>query len=162
MNVAIAAVAAAVFALLTAPSVATAQQNQRTYHIGFLGERAVSRSASAATELGHLRSRIARAQVRRGPESRHRLPRAAPGSGLRGQGYVDLVSELLKLKGDLIVAANTEAAMTAKRATTTVPIVVMVSNPERTGLVASLARPGGTSPAFPIRVTSGMGGCFSS
>ena len=60
-----------------------------------------------------------------------------------GEGYVGLVDELLALKVDLIVAANTQAALAAKRATTTVPIVVIVSNPERTGLVASLARPGG-------------------
>jgi putative ABC transport system substrate-binding protein len=60
-----------------------------------------------------------------------------------GRGYADLVGELLRLNVDLIVAGNTEAALTAKRATSTVPIVVTVSNPERTGLVTSLARPGG-------------------
>jgi putative ABC transport system substrate-binding protein len=55
-----------------------------------------------------------------------------------------LVEELLQLKVAVIVAVNTPAAQAAKKATSTVPIVVMrVADPVAQGLVASLARPGG-------------------
>ena len=55
-----------------------------------------------------------------------------------------LVEELLRLKVGVIVAVNTPAALAAKRATSTVPIVIMrVADPVGQGLLASLAHPGG-------------------
>jgi putative tryptophan/tyrosine transport system substrate-binding protein len=58
--------------------------------------------------------------------------------------YPDLVSDLVRLKVDVIIANGTEPTAAAKKATSTIPIVMTSStNPERTGLVASLARPGG-------------------
>jgi putative ABC transport system substrate-binding protein len=57
----------------------------------------------------------------------------------------DLAAELVRLKVDLIVAAaGTQAATAAKNATGTIPIVMIaVRDPVGTGLIASLARPGG-------------------
>ena len=55
-----------------------------------------------------------------------------------------LAAELVNLKVDLIVAANTNQVRAAKQATSTIPIVMHgVIDPVRRGLVASLARPGG-------------------
>jgi putative ABC transport system substrate-binding protein len=55
-----------------------------------------------------------------------------------------LATELAGLHVDLILAPNTPAALGAKRATTTLPIVVSVmGDPVGDGLVASLAKPGG-------------------
>jgi len=55
-----------------------------------------------------------------------------------------LVAELIAAKVDVIVTAGTPAALAVKRATTTVPLVmVAVGDPVGTGLVPSLARPGG-------------------
>jgi putative ABC transport system substrate-binding protein len=55
-----------------------------------------------------------------------------------------LAEELLRLKVEVIVAVNTPAAQTAKKASRTVPIVMMrVADPVMSGLVADLARPGG-------------------
>jgi len=55
-----------------------------------------------------------------------------------------LASELVRLKVDVVVAANTPGARALQQATTTIPIVVPVmGDPVRDGLVASLARPGG-------------------
>ena len=89
---------------------------------------------------------------------------AAMRLGLKDHGYVEgknvtlefrwadgqydrlpaLAAELVRLRVDLIVTQGTPAALTAKRATTTIPIVMaIVGNPEGTGIVASLARPGG-------------------
>ena len=56
----------------------------------------------------------------------------------------DLTAELVRLNVDVIVTSITLAAQAAKKLTTTIPIVVVgVGDPVATGLVASLARPGG-------------------
>jgi putative ABC transport system substrate-binding protein len=58
--------------------------------------------------------------------------------------FPKLVAELLAEKVEIIVTAGTPAAQAVKRATTTVPLVmVAVGDPVGTGLVSSLARPGG-------------------
>jgi putative tryptophan/tyrosine transport system substrate-binding protein len=57
----------------------------------------------------------------------------------------DLAIELVRLHVDLIVALNTPAAQAAQRATTAIPIVFNAGDPVRTGLVASLAQPGGNA-----------------
>jgi putative ABC transport system substrate-binding protein len=55
-----------------------------------------------------------------------------------------LAEELLATKVEVIVAVNTPAAKAVKKATQTVPVVMMrVADPVKSGLVASLARPGG-------------------
>jgi ABC-type uncharacterized transport system substrate-binding protein len=55
-----------------------------------------------------------------------------------------LAAELVQLKVDLIFAATTPGAIAAKHATTTIPIVIgWVADPVGSGLVASLAHPGG-------------------
>jgi putative tryptophan/tyrosine transport system substrate-binding protein len=65
-------------------------------------------------------------------------------SGPTDERLRDLAEELVRLKVDVIVAINTQAALAAKRATATTPIVIArVSDPVRTGLVASFAHPGG-------------------
>ena len=60
------------------------------------------------------------------------------------QRFPDLVADLVKRKVDLILTAGTPGALAAKRATQTIPIVMAVTGDAvATGLVASLARPGG-------------------
>ena len=57
----------------------------------------------------------------------------------------ELASDLVRLKVDIILAGNTGAASAAKKATTTIPIVIGAAggDPVTAGLVASFARPGG-------------------
>jgi putative tryptophan/tyrosine transport system substrate-binding protein len=56
----------------------------------------------------------------------------------------ELAEDLVRLKVDVIFVINTQAAQAAKKAAGTIPIVfARVSDPTRTGLVASLSRPGG-------------------
>jgi ABC-type uncharacterized transport system substrate-binding protein len=61
----------------------------------------------------------------------------------------NLAAELVRLQVDVIVATFTPCALAAKQATTTVPIVMAaVADPVGSGLVQSLARPGGNITGF--------------
>jgi putative ABC transport system substrate-binding protein len=65
-------------------------------------------------------------------------------AGGRAANLPQLAAELVGLKADIIVAWQTPAALAAKRATQDVPVVMAgVGDPLATGLVTSLARPGG-------------------
>ena len=61
----------------------------------------------------------------------------------RSERFPELIEQLISLKADVILALSLPAALAAKSATTTVPIVFIASDPLGSGLVASLARPAG-------------------
>jgi putative ABC transport system substrate-binding protein len=62
----------------------------------------------------------------------------------RHERFPALAGECLRLKADIIVVTTTPATQAAKTATRTIPIVMIpLGDPVGTGLVASLARPGG-------------------
>ena len=61
-----------------------------------------------------------------------------------------LAGELIGEKAEVILLSSQQAASAAKRATKTIPIVMAnLADPVGTGFVASLAKPGATSPASP-------------
>jgi ABC-type uncharacterized transport system substrate-binding protein len=55
----------------------------------------------------------------------------------------ELAAELVRLKVDVILAASTPVAHSVKKATSAIPVVMVVADPIGTGLVSSLAKPGG-------------------
>jgi ABC-type uncharacterized transport system substrate-binding protein len=62
----------------------------------------------------------------------------------RGERFPALAADCVRLKADIIVVTTTPGAEAAKNATRTIPIVMLaLGDPVRTGLVDSLARPGG-------------------
>jgi ABC-type uncharacterized transport system substrate-binding protein len=62
----------------------------------------------------------------------------------RSERYPDLVAEVIRLKVDVIIVDGSSFALTVKKATSTIPIVVSSStDPVGTGLINSMARPGG-------------------
>jgi putative tryptophan/tyrosine transport system substrate-binding protein len=77
----------------------------------------------------------------------------------RDERLPELAAELVALKVDLIVASGTPASFAAKRATSTIPLVMggVAADPVETGLVASLARPGGNVTGMSM-MTAPLGG----
>ena len=62
----------------------------------------------------------------------------------RNERYPEIANELVASRVDLLLVGGTSGAMAAQKATATIPIVIFsASDPVGTGLVASLARPGG-------------------
>jgi putative tryptophan/tyrosine transport system substrate-binding protein len=62
------------------------------------------------------------------------------------QRFPALIADLIASKCDVIVTAGTPASLAVKKATTTIPLVMIaVGDPVGTGLIASLAHPGGNA-----------------
>lgn len=80
-------------------------------------------------ELGYVEGQHLAFEFRSAEGQLHRLP--------------ELAAELVRLKVDVIVALYVPCALAAKRATRDVPIVIIAGDPVETGIVPSLAHPGG-------------------
>jgi len=121
--------------LLAAPLAAEAQQAAKVPRIGWLGaDRAAVPHLQEAfrqglRDLGYVEGRNLVIEYRDAEGKYDRLPA--------------LAAELVALKVDVIVAPTTPAALAAKQATRTLPIVFVAADPVGSGLVTSLARPGG-------------------
>jgi putative ABC transport system substrate-binding protein len=120
--------------LLAATLDARAQQEKSTRKIGVLAQDLqpglLETFRDELRKLGYVEGSGIDIELRNAAGHNERLP--------------TLVDELLRAKVDVIVAVNTPAAQAAKKATRTVPIVMMrVADPVKSGLVPSLAHPGG-------------------
>jgi putative tryptophan/tyrosine transport system substrate-binding protein len=119
------------------PLATRAQQARRVYRIGIL--ETISADSNEANynalrkglrELGYVEGENLRFEYR-----------SADG---RNERFAELATELVLLKVDLIVARSTPAALSAKAATASVPVVMTAAaNPVGDGIVATLAKPGG-------------------
>jgi ABC-type uncharacterized transport system substrate-binding protein len=118
------------------PLSARAQQTAKVPTIGYLGTAAAAAWAPWTTafvrrlrDLGWIEGRTVAIQYR-----------WADG---RSERWAEFAAEFVRLQVDVIVSGG-NAAVAAKQASTAIPIVfTMVDDPVGTGLVASLARPGG-------------------
>jgi putative tryptophan/tyrosine transport system substrate-binding protein len=111
-----------------------AQQGEKVYTIGILSAGSPTPVTPAVTdafrELGYVEGKNLTFERRYAEDRLDRLPK--------------LAAELVSLKVDVIMTAGTLAPLAAKRATSTIPIVMMAAgDPLASGLVASLAQPGG-------------------
>jgi ABC-type uncharacterized transport system substrate-binding protein len=117
------------------PLAARAQQAVRMRHIGILlyakeDRVIISPVLSALESLGYVDGKTVSIEYRDASGLYERLQEAA--------------NEVARLKPDVIFSFGGEQAPFVKNATTTIPVVVVVSNdPVASGLVASLGRPGG-------------------
>ena len=136
---------AVVIALTVCEAVAVAQAQQQPAKIpkiGFLSSGSGSGSPFRSEVfqqqlrgLGYVEGKNIAFESRYGEDNFDRLP--------------TLADELLRLKVDVLVINTTPAALAAKNATRTIPIVFLgVSDPVVAGLVDSLARPGGNITGF--------------
>jgi putative tryptophan/tyrosine transport system substrate-binding protein len=122
--------------LLVAPLAATAQPPTPVHRVGYLlgstreQEPALEAFLEGMRALGYVEGQNLVMEYRAAEGQYERLPA--------------LAAELVRLKVDVLLAVITPAALAAKDATTTIPIVMMgIGDPVGSGLVASLARPGG-------------------
>ena len=123
--------------LLAAPLAAEGQPPGRLSRIGFLGNSTAPLEANLVgpfreglRDLGYVEGRNVLIEYRWAEGRYERFPA--------------LIAELTALNVDLIVTAGTPASLAVKKATTSIPLVmVAVGDPVATGLVASLGRPGG-------------------
>src|SRR6266566_10121911 len=75
----------------------------------------------------------------------------------RYERFPVLIAELLEQKVEVIVTAGTPATQAVKKATTSVPLVmVAVGDPVATGIAASLRRPGGNITGLTSTGTAGL------
>lgn len=124
-----------VLGALAAPFPAEAQEVGKVVRVGWLDPFDVAVAAQAPfvrelRELGYIEGRNLRLEVRKADWKPERLP--------------ELAAALAKLNVDLIVAYGDPAILAARRATSTIPIVMLgSSDPVGAGFVASLGRPGG-------------------
>ncbi|MGZ8436750.1 MAG: ABC transporter substrate-binding protein [Candidatus Binatia bacterium] len=127
---------------LASASLAHAQQPGKIFRIGFLDNSTASGMAvlvdafrQELSKLGWIEGKNITVEYRFGEQKLERMP--------------ELAADLVRLKVDLIVVSATPSALAAKRATTTIPIVMTnAGDPVGAGLVASLARPGGNVTGF--------------
>src|SRR5262252_2391347 len=141
-------VVAALCLLLTAPLAAEAQPAGKVPRIGFLS---LTSPSDRPLLLDAFRQRL---RELRWVEGQNIVIDYRYAEG-RVDRLPDLAAELVRLKVDLIIAsAGTQVATAAKNATETIPIVMIyVRDPVGTGLIKSLARPGGN-----VTGTSGSAG----
>ena len=138
--------------VVAAPLVVDAQPVRATYRIGVL--EVVPRAANAEN-LGAFRHGLRELGYVEGQNLVIEY-RSADG---RTERFPDLANELVRLKVDAIVTRGTPAALAAKRATATIPIVMASSgDPAVAGIVASLARPGGNITGFHTMAPPEIGG----
>src|SRR5262245_23008726 len=118
------------------PLAVAAQTPPRTPRVGFVG--ATSPTANkhnldalrqALRALGYVEGQTIELEVRWAEGRYERIP--------------ELMAELVRLKVDVLLAGNSLVALAAKRATRTIPIVIIVTDPVGFGLVESLSHPGG-------------------
>jgi putative ABC transport system substrate-binding protein len=126
-----------------APHVLGAQPSARVYRLGYIGLGSPPGGYSgrpADPQWDAFHDEISRLGYVEGQN----LVIERRGIDGREERIPALVAELLGKNVDVLVTTHTGTVRAAKQATSTVPIVMAgVSNPERTGLVESLARPGG-------------------
>ena len=121
------------------PNVARAQQAERVRRVGML-------MGVANNALGQARTRAFQQELERlGWTDGRNLSIQYRWAEGRAERYADFAAEFVRLNVDVIVAEGaTPATLAAKQATSVIPIVfVGTGDPVGTGLVASLARPGG-------------------
>ena len=119
------------------PLAARAQQPGRLRTIGFLGPN----THSAASEW--VAALVKRLRELGWTEGRTITIEYRWAEG-REERFAEIAAELVRLKADVIVTSGTQAVMASKNATSVIPIVFATAgDPVGSGLVASLARPGG-------------------
>src|SRR5580704_2323038 len=128
------------------PLAARAQQQERLRRIGVLMNLSES-EAAAQGSVAAFRQRLHELGWLEGQNAQIETRWAAGEAEL----YHGLAAELVALAPDVILAATTAAVRALKEITPTVPVVfVGVIDPVGSGLVASLARPGGNATGFTV------------
>jgi putative tryptophan/tyrosine transport system substrate-binding protein len=129
-------------ALTAAAASARAQQRGKVYRLAVVDPINPVSDLTGAGGLPYYRGFFERLRQLGFAEGQNLEVKRYSGEG-NPERFADMVSEVVNLKPDLIFVFSTRLLMAFKRTTTTIPIVSVMADPVRYGLVASLARPGG-------------------
>ncbi|TMK76167.1 MAG: ABC transporter substrate-binding protein [Actinobacteria bacterium] len=138
--------------IVAAPLTAEAQQAAKVARIGYLsgnlasGPHLPEAFRQGLRELGYVEGRNVVIEYRDAEGKFERLPA--------------LAAELVALKVDVILAGGILSGRAAKRATRTIPIVFVAADPVGSGLVTSLARPGGNVTGLSFLAPELVGKCL--
>src|SRR3954471_20947404 len=133
------------------PLAARAQQVGKLPTIGFLG-------ASTPTGGGQLLAAFVQRLRELGWVDGRNVAIEVRWAEGRSERFAEIATELVRLKVDVILTHNTPPVLAAKQATSVIPIVfASAGDPVGTGVVASLARPGGNITGFSSQATDTAG-----
>jgi putative ABC transport system substrate-binding protein len=124
---------------LVLPIAAHAQIEGKVYRVGYIGFTATSTPEDERTWAAF----VGRLRELGFAEGRNLVIEQRYAEG-RSERYAEFATEMLAMKADLVVVAGGAAARAVMAVSRTLPIVMTAApDPVRSGLVASLARPGG-------------------
>ena len=121
--------------LVVAPFVAQAQGSVSRPRIAFVG-------AESSSTSQHFLDAFREGMRQHGYDGNTMTLEARWAEG-RGERFPEIIDDLVRSRASVIVTISLPAALAAKKGTSTIPIVFIASDPLGSGLVPSLARPGG-------------------
>src|SRR5262250_2632584 len=133
----------AALGIAVAPPALNAQESTARPRVGFVG-------AESPSTNQHFLDAFRQGMREHGYVDGQNMTLEARWAEGRSARFRELVDDLIRLKSTVILTVSAGAALAAKNSTAAIPIVFIASDPLGSGLVPSLARPGGNLTGFSL------------